>query len=264
MRTALRATFSFGLLMVPQSAFAGREIYTLAVQPTAGQTSTYDHGIQSIDSRQTSSIVRVVNVPGNNQKDASFVVGVVNLASNSLNFGPENVVVRPIGMPPVALITYDAAMLAEQKKQSRQRFWNGVAAFGRNLSAADAGTSYTSGIYSGTASGYVGSDLVTAQSSGIYSSTRYNPAAARGAQRQAQEDNANDRTTLKSGWATRTAELDNLLRTTTVNRGMMYGGIARFSITSEIKRVKQPIQVLVEVTINGEKHLFSGQLTRSK
>lgn len=262
MRNYIKATaFAVALLGAPAPAYAGN--YTLAVAPSEAQTIRYDRGTASIDSVQQRSIVRIVNVAGNDKKTASFVIGVVNASGQPFNFGPENITIRPVKMRPVALTTYEQAMEAERKRQGREKFWAGVAAFGRGLSAADAGNTYDSGIYSGTTSGYVGNSLVTAQTSGIYSGTQYNSGAALAAQRDAREMNAQDRANLEEKWAGRLAVTSNLLRTTTIDPGMMYGGIAIFPISMELKKARGPVQVAIEVDIGDERHTFLARLSDS-
>ena len=262
MRAYIKATgLAVALMASSGPAFAGN--YTLAVSPSAVQTIRYDRGIASIDSVQQHSIVRFVNVAGNDKKTASFVIGIVNAGGQPLNFGPENITIRPAGMKPIALTTYEQATEAERKKQGREKFWAGVAAFGRGLSAADAGNTYSSGIYSGTTSGYVGNNLVTAQTSGIYSGTQYNSGAALAAQRNAREMNAEDRADLEARWAARSSTNSNLLRTTTVDPGAMYGGIATFPISGDLKKARGPVQVTVEVDVGGEKHVFLARLTEA-
>lgn len=263
MRAHLKVAFVPTMLIMAAAAPVSPGAYSLTITPTASEVMRFDRGISSVDSAQKSTTVRVVNVAGNDKKSVSFVIGVVNSAGASFNFGPENIVVRPSGMQPIALTTYEQAMVAEQKKQSREKFWAGVGAFGRGLSAANAGTTYSSGLYSGTTSGYVGNTLVTAQTNGIYSGTQYNPGAALAAQRQARELNAADRANLEARWASRSSMYGSLLRTTTVDRGMMYGGVATFPITPEIKKSKQPVQITIEVTVGGEKHIFVGQLAKA-
>ena len=247
---------------VPAMAYAGN--YTLAVTPGSAQTIRYDRGTASIDSAQKATIIRVVNVAGNDKKTVSFVIGILNAGSQPFNFGPENIAIRPAGMKPINLTTYEQVVEAQRKKQAREKFWAGVAAVGRGLSAADAGNTYTSGIYSGTASGYVGNNLVTAQTSGIYSETQYNSGAALEAQRNAREMNAQDRANLEAKWAARSVATTNLLRTTTVNPGMMYGGVATFPIGSDLKKAGEPIQVTIEVSVAGEKHIFLARLSETK
>jgi hypothetical protein len=202
-----------------------------------------------------------VNVAGNDKKSVSFVIGILNASDLPFNFGPENITIRVAGMKPITLTTYEGAMEAERKRQRREKFWAGVAAVGRGLSAANAGTTYNSGIYSGTASGYVGGNLVTVQSNGIYSGTEYDSGAALAAQRQASELNAADRANLEQRWASRSSLNGNLLRTTTVDRGVMYGGVATFPINADLKKARGPIQVTIEVEVAGEKHIFLARLS---
>lgn len=250
------------LFAIAAPAHAG--IYTLTITPSAAQASHYDRGILSIDSLQKIAGVRVVNVPGNDKKSVSFVIGIANATGQSFNFGPENITIRPSDMKPIALTTYDEAMEAERKKESREKFWAGVAAVGRGMSAADAGTTYSSGIYSGTATGYVGSDFVTAQTNGIYSGTQYNSGAALAAQRQAREMNAADRANLEAKAAVRSSLNNDLLRTTTVNPGTMYGGVATFPISRDLKKAHGPVDVTIEVAVAGEKHIFLGRLSETE
>ena len=96
------------LLAITVPARAG--IYTLTMTPSAAQTMRYDRGISSIDSVQKATVVRVVNVPGNDKKSVSFVIGIANAAGQTFNFGPENITIRPSGMKPIALTTYEEAL----------------------------------------------------------------------------------------------------------------------------------------------------------
>src|SRR5581483_2491250 len=158
-------------------------------------------GIASVDSIQKRTIIRFVNVAGNDKKNVSFVIGIVNAGSQPFNFGPENISIRPAGLKPIALVTYDQVKEVEKRRERREKFWAGVAAAGRGLSAANAGNSYSSGIYSGTTTGYVGHTLVSTQTTGLYSGTQYDSGATLAAQRNAQEMNAQDRANLEARWA---------------------------------------------------------------
>jgi hypothetical protein len=240
---------------------ATAEVYTLNIAPSAAQTSRYDRGMLSIDSVQRATAVRVENVPGNDKKSVSFVIRMANAAGQRINFGPENITIRDSGMKPIALTTYDQAMAAERRKQSREKFWAGVAAAGRGLSAADAGTSYNSGVYSGSASGYVGNNLVTTHTNGIYNATQYDSGRALAAQRQAREMNAEERSNLEAKWAARSSAHRGLLRTTTVNPGAMCGGVVTFPIGKDLKTAKEPVHVTIEVNVAGERHLFIARLS---
>lgn len=242
-------------------AYAGN--YTLNITPSAAQSSRYDQGISSIDSVQETTIVRVVNVPGRDRRSISFVIGIANARNQPFNFGPENVVIRPAGMQPVALNTFEEAMEAERRRQGRERFWARVAAAGRGLSAANTGTTYTGGIYGGTTSGFVGGNLVTVNTTGIYSGTQHDPAAAMAAQRHAQELNARDRVNLEAQWAARSSSFNNLLRTTTVDPGAMYGGIATFPVTAQLRRARGAVPITIEVNVAGERHIFLGRLSKA-
>jgi len=258
MQVGIKITALCAVMMIPGTASAGQ--YALKVMPTAVQKSRFDHGIASIDSTQRSTVVRVVNVGQTDKNSVTFVIGVANIAGEPFNFGPENITVRPSGAQPIALTTYEEASEAERKKQGREKFWSGLAAFGRGMSAANAGTTYTNGSYSGTTNGFVGGNFVTAQSNGSYSGTQYNSGAALAAQRNARELNAQDRANLEAKWAARSSVNNNLLRTTTVDPGAMYGGIATFPLTPEIKKAHGPIEVRIEVNAGGDKHVFVGQI----
>lgn len=245
------------------SAPASAGIYTLNVTPSATQPSRYDRGILSIDSVQKTTIVRIVVVSGQDKKSASFVIGIANRGNQSFTFGPENITIRPVGMQAMALTTYEQAMESVRKKQKREKLWAGVAAFGRGYSAGEAGNTYSSGIYSGTTNGYVGNTPVTVQTNGLYSGTQYDSGAALAAQRDAQAMNASDRANLEAKWSARSSLNSNLLRTTTVYPGAMYGGIAAFPISGDLKKARGPVQVTIEVNVAGETHLFVARLAES-
>jgi hypothetical protein len=254
-----QATIATAILICAAPAFA--DDYSLKVMPIEAQTIRHDRGTASVDSTQSQSIVRIVNVPGDDEKSVSFVIGVLNASGQPVNFGPENITISPVGMQPVSLTTFEEAMEAERKRQKREKFWAGVAAFGRGMSAADAGYTYTSGSFSGNASGFVGGDFASGRVSGSYSGTQYNSGAALAAQRDAREMNAQDRAELERRWAYRFADMNNLLRTMTVNPGTIYGGIATFPITKEIKKDRGPVRVLIHVDIAGERHSFEARLS---
>lgn len=254
-----RTIMATAILICAAPAYA--DDYSLNVMPSEAQTIRYDRGTASVDSAQSQSIVRIVNVPGDDKKSVSFVIGVLNASGQPINFGPENITISPVGMQPVSLTTYEEAMEAERKRQKREKFWAGVAAFGRGMAAADAGYTYTSGSFSGNASGFVGGDFVSGSVNGSYSGTQYNSGAALAAQRDAREMNAQDRAELERRWAYRFADMNNLLRTTTVNPGTIYGGIATFPITKEIKKARGPVLVLIHVDIAGERHSFEARLS---
>ncbi len=254
-----RTIIATAIMICAAPAYA--DDYSLKVMPSEAQTIRYDRGTSSVDSAQSQSIIRIVNVPGDDKKTVSFVIGVLNASGQPVNFGPENITISAVGMQPVSLTTYEQAMEAEQKRQKREKFWAGVAAFGRGMSAADAGYTRTSGSFSGNASGFVGGDFVSGSVNGSYSGTQYNSGAALAAQRDAREMNAQDRAELERRWAYRFADMSNLLRTTTVNPGTMYGGIATFPITKDIKKARGPVRVLIHVDVAGERHSFEARLS---
>jgi len=72
--------------------------------------------------------------------------------------------------------------------------------------------------------------------------------------------NANDRANLEAKWAARSSLNSNLLRTTTVYPGAMYGGIATFPISGDLKKARGTVQVVIEVNAGGEKHFFLAHL----
>jgi hypothetical protein len=263
MRSCWKDVPTFAAMMVLATP-ASAGIYALNVMPSGAQSIRYTGGISSIESFQKSTAVRIVNVPGQNKNSVTFAVAIENRGSAPFNFGPENVTVRPAEMQAIALTTYEQAMDAERKRQARENFRAGLAAFGRGLSAAQSGTTYSSGIYSGTSSGYVGGNLVTVQSNGIYSGTQYDPGAAMADQRNARELNAEDQANLDAQRAARSAEISILLRTTTVDPGAMYGGVVTFPVSAELKKARAPVQVSIEVNVAGERHVFVGALSKAQ
>ncbi len=238
--------------------------YNLNFTPSVAQTSRLDRGVEIIDSVQKSTVVRIVEVRGADKKTVSFVIGVLNKGDASFVFGPENVTVRPTGIKPLGLVTYDEALEAERKRQKRESFWANVGAFGRNLSAADAGTQYGSGTYNGTTNGFVGGQSVSGYSSGTFSYTTQDSAAQLAAQRDAAAMNRQARHDLENRWAARSAAHETLLRPTTVDPGVVYGGYATFNIDKELGKAKAPLQVAIEVKVGGETHIFFARLSSMK
>jgi hypothetical protein len=234
--------------------------YSLDFMRTVSQASRLERGVEIIDSVQQNTAVRIVEIVQPDKKTVSFVIGVLNKGNVPFVFGPENVTVRPAGFQPMALVTYDDAMAVERKRQKRERFLGSIAALSRNMSAADAGTRYSSGSYSGISSGMVGGQPVSGFSSGSFSVTTHDSGAQLAAQRDAAALNRQARNDLEARWAMRSASHDTLLRPTTVDPGAVFGGYAKFNINRELSKAQASLPITIDVVVGSERHIFVAQL----
>ena len=120
------------------------------------------------------------------------------------------------------------------------------------MAASYSGYQTTTGTYSGSTYGSYGGSAYT---SGTYTATTYNSAAA-----QQAINNATNRTTstLQNIEQTSAATLrnlkNNIIKKTTMEPGIWYGGITRFD-APELKKDEKRTYTLV-INLGGDKHSF--------
>jgi hypothetical protein len=236
--------------------------YYIAAAPTAHQTTRFNQGVASLYDELPGTVARVKEVASANGVIA-LEVFVLNRNSAPINFGPENVRIATSAGVPLNIIPYEQLVTTEEKRQRGQRFWSRVAAVGRAMSAADAGTTYGSGTYSGSSFGQVGGMGYTGSSFGSFSYSSENPAVTAAAQRDAAATNLAERRGLEERQAAKMASYDGVLRTTTIEPQTSFGGTVQFEVPKDMRRAQFPIPVWMEVTVNGEVHKFLGQLQKS-
>jgi hypothetical protein len=246
MRTQIVLAVAVG---VASPAFA--KVYTVDFKPLPMQLSRYDRGMETIDSPAQHAIVRVIEVPGSDKKSTSFEIYVLNRGGQAFVFGPNNIVVRTSESQLLPVVTYEQAMEAERKKRKHEKFWAGVAAFGRTLDASQEGTVEGSGTYFGL------------DGSGSFDVTLDDPSARMAAEREADRMDRQDQADLQARWAMRAAQHETLLRTTTVDAGRVFGGLVTFSLIDAVRKARVAVPITISVTVAGESHVFAGQLSSS-
>lgn len=221
---------------------------------TAQQTTRYEQGVAKLYDEGGTTVVRVTEVAAPDGRIA-LDVAVLNRGAAPIDFGAENVEISTADGVPLSIIPYEQLVTKEEQRHKGQRFWFRLAAVGRSLSAVDVGTTYGSGSYSGMSSD-------GSMNMGTFSFTAQNPAAAADARRDAAVINRIEADALAERQARNMAAYDAVLRTTTVDPGSVAGGTVQFDVPKELQRRQSPVLLRMSVTVNGQAHVFHGQLLR--
>lgn len=214
--------------------------------PLAGQTINYQHGQPTIVSHRRNAALIGLLTPQSNGA-AMLFVGVRNNSRQAFNFGTENISADSNGQ---ALQVFRYEDLARQVQSSQT--WSNVAialgAAGQSVAANQPSRTYVQGnVY-----GYGGQQLGSYNAYG----TTYDPARAQAAQAainaQAQARSAQVAAETQASMA----QLNNVLRTTTLNPGQIVGGLVEVSTNGASGTFN------VRANIGGEQHVFSFQISQ--
>lgn len=227
--------------------------------PTSNQETSYVEGQAAIKSTLPNSTVIVSSafneIENGNRIDV--VVNVNNTSNESFILDTGSFQITSNNTGPLKVFSYDE-LVAEQKKQESTSTALAALAGAMDMMAASySGYQTTTGTYSGSTYGSYGGSTYT---SGTYTGTTYNSAAA-----QQAINNASNRTTsnLQNIQQTSAATLQNLksniLKKTTMEPGMWYGGITRFDAPA-LKKDEQRVYTL-SIMLGKETHTF--QLTQN-
>jgi hypothetical protein len=238
--------------------------YLLEFTPDAQQIERMEQGRRIVDSPGARATVRVVQQKSPTSKRPGFRVFVSNNSERPFNFGPDNLGVRMADGVMVPMVTYDTLAREEHRREGWQRFAAAMAAAGRASSAANAGNVQGTATYNGSTFGTFGSTPYNEQTHGTATYQTYDPARAQIAQSLAQQQNNREAIALEAAQAANMQALDVILQTTTVDPGSAFGGIILFDPPKSVKTSREPLPVVVVVTIDGEEHLFPAKVGKAK
>ena len=180
----------------------------------------------------------VLNV--NNTSDESFVLDTSALQIQSAQTGK------------LKVYSYDELVAEEKKRKNTAAALTAFAGAMDVMAASYSGYQTTTGTYSGTTYGSYGG---SAYSSGTYTSTTYNSAAAQQAM-----DNANNRMTSNLQMIEQTSAStlqglkNNIMKKTTMEPGMWYGGLVRFDAPALEEGESR--NYMLKVKLGDETHTF--------
>lgn len=224
--------------------------YVLNISAGESQCQRFSDGWKFIDDEQRLSAVRIRQPREALPKQSGFIVYVVNTGDRAFNFGPENVTINLSDGTLVTMMRFDDLMLRQSKSESRQKFRMALRAIGRTLETSNAG--YTSGsfTYSGTSSG-----------TGSFSS--YNSGQAYAVQALVDEQNRRDIQTMRLNQAARRVELAQVMKTTTVDSGQVFGGLVQYKVPKAVQSSKVQVPVTIEIRTGDEVHSFLAGIGKS-
>jgi hypothetical protein len=158
----------------------------------------------------------------------------------------------------VHVYSYEELMAEVQRKQRWATFAAALGGAARGMSAANAGYTHTSGIYSGRTYGtYSGSlnGTYSASTTGVYSATTYDPGRAYAAQQMANAQTSADFARIRANGQQALDELQNsILKDNTVLPGEWIGGVVVLDTPVE---TNGSANYSIDVRIRGEIHTFA-------
>jgi|GEM_PF-513754 hypothetical protein len=188
-------------------------------------------------------------------------VTLANTSKTPLNFGPENISVSCDGKE-LKTFTYEALKREIQQRAAAAAIAMGMAA-GMNAAAASMpattttyGTSYGYGNFSGTANPAYGYNpwqySGNYNSFGSYSatSTTYNPAAAVSAQAAVNANSLQQMNMIAANRNASLANLESMLRTTTIPPGAAYGGNIVFKLPPTPGKSPKEILITIQTPVD--------------
>ena len=222
------------ILVVLLAATGCQTTTSLNLVPTTTQEATYVEGSTAIKSALPNSTVIMSSAVREieNGSRIDIVVSVDNTSPESFILDTSSISITSPATGELKVYTYDELVAAEKERANASMF---LAAFAGALdaySASYSGYQTTTGTYSGNTYGtYSGSSYgsYNANTYGTYSSTTYDSAAAQQAINAANNRTASNLQTIEqTSGATLENLRNNILKKTTMEPGMWYGGAARF------------------------------------
>jgi hypothetical protein len=241
MKTVLLLLLLMGLLVV---GCAGPTFTPILA---ASQIVEYYQGEPRVVSRK-SNVVSATLVPSDMEDHTLIYIAGLNNGSDPITFGTEDITADSRGRP-LHVFTYEQLVRHEKIGAAFQRIGLGVSAGLRSAAAAQPSQTYVQGnVYSG-----YGLQPV-ARYSGV--ATTYNPAETAAAQNAINAETRAQAEQMKAEAAPRMAEINSILRTTTIYPGQIAGGIVELNNTG----MRQ--QITVHVDFGGEHHDFQFRMSK--
>jgi len=244
MRSYIYCAFALALIAAPANAAK----FTMQLKPTAEQISRMQGGIASVDSHTALSSVRLVQPEGDLKKRGAVQIIVMNHGDQPFNFGPENVTARLADGTAVAIISYDQLAREEKSRQT----WRAIAA---GLASMNSGQYSTTGTYSGSSHGTVGTTSYSGFHSGMATVSGTDPVAAAIENRRIFDN-------LAARNAAGREALQQNIRTTTVDPEQMFGGSVAIELPKSVHKGTADVPMIFTVTVGGDVHTFDAVLKR--
>lgn len=251
-----------GLAAIASPASAAS--YVLDLKASGEQVSRFDDGREVLDNSAPQSTVRILEPLEAQPKQSGLAIFVLNTGSAPFNFGPENITIKLSTGATVAMLSYQELLKQQKRREAWQAIGASLAAAGRNMQASQAGYSYGTATYSGNTYGSFGSTPFSANTFGTATYSGYNASAASAAQANANAINQQELQALQLRQAAARADLAQVMKTTTVQPGQVFGGTLQYVVPPAVRSSKAPIPVTLEVRVGDEVHTFEGTLSKAK
>jgi hypothetical protein len=247
-------------LALASPAVAAR--FNMQFQPADGQSLRMEDGIGTIENHGAIASIRMIQADKGIERRGSISIMVFNRRDTSFNFGAENVTARLADGTRVPIITYEQLAAEERRRQGRRRLGAFLGAFARNMQAASRARSYGSATYSGSTWGTVGGTPYWGSTTGTVTVDTYDPAAAAEARAVADAQNRQVFENVSVRNAEAMEALREIIRTTTVDPGQIFGGTVAFELPASVRDSRADLPVTFLVTIDGEVHQVQTVLVR--
>jgi len=260
-KSLLASSIAVGLLC---GTSANAADFVLDIVPTAEQSARFEDGRQLIDSSAQASAARIYEPRQQTPKQSGFRVYVMNDGVKPFDFGPENITIRFADGTTLAMLSYRDLLKQQERAEAWQAVAVGLAAAGRSMEAASAGTSYGTVQSSGSTYGTFGATPFAARSSGISTFSTYNAGAAAAARANADAETSRQIEQMQLNQAAQRDDLAQVMKLTTVDPGQPFGGIVQYMVPRAVQSSKVALPIIIEVRAGDEVHKFNATLARSR
>ena len=228
--------------------------------PKADQKSGYVDGSPRMISSKTNLAAVVFPSSIRTRKRVRFTVAAVNRGKEPFDFSPADIQIKafyPLRGREIKcrVFTYDELVASANKARMWQQIALGLSAGVNMGNAANAGTSYTNGVMSGSFSGSTLSPVRSFDGtySGTYSETTYNPYIAQKAQQEARDESERQFAASDAQYDAVISELQtHLLKRNTVEPGKMCAGQIDFAMPKVDK--DEPVKLNISIKAGEETH----------
>lgn len=246
-------------LLLPVMITGCATTYSLnPVQLTAeNQEVRYDKGVASITSFGEFGAIEIAPASHTFDDRLSFVVVAFNGTGVPLTLGTENVSIR-YADETARVFTFEELEQQAQRQAAWASFAVALGSAAQSYSNAQAAHSTTTTTYSGSSTGTAfnqfGTTHLRTNTTGTAFSQTYNPQVAQQLEAQNRAQSQQQMAAIGNRLNTALAALgQNILRTTTVDPGQMFGG----QVMGAKPRIRDgELPIVVEVEFAGEIHTF--------
>lgn len=256
-----RVAIALAVIAAPISPLSASK-FAMIVSPGEHQNARMQDGVAAIDSYGETSTARLVRPDEPIKKRSTIQLLVMNQGQQSFNLGPENVRAELEDGTPVAIIHYEQLVREEKRRRTWAAIAAGLAAGANSYSASQAGYGSGTATYQSNSYGTFGRTPYTATTYGTATYSTYDPAAAQIAQSNARMENQAMFDRMAANNAGRMSALKEIMRTTTIDPGQVFGGSVMFELPPKVRSSRVDVPVVFVVTTGGEEHRFKTVLQR--